>query len=677
MGAPVIGPGTIVDGYQLTKQLGEGPFGVVFLGKDIRRGTHAALKLLKPHIINQAVGRSTFSRLLASLKAYAELSHPSLAGVLRAVQDPESGAYGLALEHVDGQSLDRVSLALATPDRRALDARRLARFVAIYEQLARLLAWLHQRGVVHGNLKPSNVMVLPGQGDVQIKVLDLCWSAIGVARPPAGVETFLSPEQLDGVPPTVASDQWTLAEMMQRALVAGAQGVALARETGLPPALVVALDRARKLDPAARYADVAELAELLHAVRLSLEDEPTDRRTEAVKAPAGVKPASLPPTPVSTKPLSIPPSSSRPAAPAPAALGVTIPISVTGSGKSAKPADLTRAPVEEPATVRVPVAPPRAVMPSVDKPSAARSSLGSRGALDDVRAGALGSHDLPFDLKAEPSLALDSLTMPPDAHLSPRAGTRAKKGVSPLALAGAALILVATGVILGTSRWLDAPKSPDPAAEVRTDANEPAKVDVAKADVAKVDVAKVDVAKVDVAKADTKIDEKTIEPVAKADPGTAEGKGKVTRMPDVPLVAEPVAKGTGPSKGATPSKGPATGANKALDAKADAAMARLASLGTEGVAEPAAPEGAKKRHEVGCDEGDGGACLELGKLWRAEKSDDKARSAYERACAFNNADGCHRAADLTKSASRAAELEAKACTLGRAASCKTSTSTTP
>ncbi|MCK6552517.1 serine/threonine protein kinase, partial [Myxococcota bacterium] len=333
MGAPVIGPGTIVDGYQLTKQLGEGPFGVVFLGKDIRRGSHAALKLLKPHIVGQAVGRTTFSRLLASLKAYAELSHPSLAAVYRAVQDQDAGAYGLAMEHVDGQSLDRVSITLAAQDRRSLEPRRLARLVAVYEQLARVMAWLHQRGVVHGNLKPSNVMVLPGQGDVQVKVLDLCWSAIGVARPPAGVETFLSPEQLDGVPPTIASDQWTLAEMMQRALVAGAQGVPLVREAGLPPALPAALDRARKLDPAARFADVAELAELLHGVRMSLEEEPTDRRTEALKAPAA-KPASIPPTSIaSAKPASIPPSSSRPAAPSPAALGVTIPIAVTASGK--------------------------------------------------------------------------------------------------------------------------------------------------------------------------------------------------------------------------------------------------------------------------------------------------------------------------------------------------------
>lgn len=166
------------------------------------------MKLLRPHVVGQPLGRQTFGRLVASIKAYAELAHPNLATVrgTRALQDQDAGAYGLALELLDGQTLDRVQPGLfAGPDARHLNPGGLGRLLGWFEQLARVMAWLHVRGVVHGNLKPTNVMLLPGAGDVQVKVLDLCWSAIGVARPPAGAETFLSPEQLDGVPPTATS----------------------------------------------------------------------------------------------------------------------------------------------------------------------------------------------------------------------------------------------------------------------------------------------------------------------------------------------------------------------------------------------------------------------------------------------------------------------------------------
>lgn len=148
-------------------------------------------------------------------------------------------------------------------------------------------------------------------------------------------------------------------------------------------------------------------------------------------------------------------------------------------------------------------------------------------------------------------------------------------------------------------------------------------------------------------------------------------------------------------KGARGDDGPRS---RVLDAKADAAMARLAALRApepaigDGGPEPrltpatrALEEGlepevngeTRKSLEVGCDEGDGAACIRLGESWRAVPNvgADKARSAFERACAFSRATGCILAADLwaraqaPNSGGRVRSFLERACALRNAESC--------
>lgn len=672
MGPVVIAAGATVDGHVVVRQIGEGPFGTVFQAKDVRRGAPVALKLLRRELVSQPLGKTTFGRLLASIKAYSELEHPNLARVLRTVQTPELGAYGIVEELVEGQSFDRLQLTLfAGPSARSIDPGRLARLIALFEQLARAMAWLHARGVVHGNLKPTNVMLVPGEKEPQLKVLDLCWSAIGVARPAPGTESFLAPEQLAGQPPTVLSDQWSVARMLDRAMRAASRDLEPSVESGFPSGLLSAIERALARDPAQRWPQLADFAAELQAARVALGEEPTDRRTRAVKN--GAPAASLPPSPA--------------------------------------PKDFH----EEPATVKVPINPPplRSLVPgaftaSAAGPGAAGSlAPGPRGGLGSVSPGrgpdALERDTLePGDrfegIASEPALVIDSVTLPPDLQQAPGAGGAAagskRSRLSPLAIWGAVLLATAVAVVAVTARWskekavgarevagaapAELAEKASPSGGDRSERDEP--TPVASEDASTV-------RQPGPAKVDAEIAEPAPIAPAKAPPGAQPEPAKITRIADVTLEG-------GEERPAKRKR--EKGATKVLDAKADAAMARLAALGepassatAEDPAE-AAPDEAevnpKRRFEVGCDEGDGAACSSLGALWKNDgsgaESEIKARAAFERACDFGNAEGCHRAAEMWKEgrggpadADRSAALEAEACKRGRKWSCRSETTT--
>ena len=113
--------------------------------------------------------------------------------------------------------------------------------------------------VIHGNLKPTNLILLQGSKNTEVKLLDLAWSAIGVAVPPAGTPSFLAPEQLSGSPPTAASDQCSLIMMLQRYLTQG--GRRLAQEDGVPPMLAQIVERATRESPQARFSSMLEVTE--------------------------------------------------------------------------------------------------------------------------------------------------------------------------------------------------------------------------------------------------------------------------------------------------------------------------------------------------------------------------------------------------------------------------------
>ncbi len=223
-------PGMIVGHYRIRRKLGEGTFGTVFAAQDLRLERTVALKILK-----QSVADSREALLIES-RAAAALNDPHVCTIY-AVEE-EDGLPLIAMEFVDGRPLSQLIAEKIAPDA----ALKLA------AQIAAGVAAAHDKGLVHGDLKPANVLVTAAG---QAKVLDFGLArsqkqavslvpdrersrpsvssrevavAIGdtdatMPLPPRGSSddegirgslAYMSPEQLMGQPATSASDVFAL-----------------------------------------------------------------------------------------------------------------------------------------------------------------------------------------------------------------------------------------------------------------------------------------------------------------------------------------------------------------------------------------------------------------------------------------------------------------------------------
>ncbi|MBK8257753.1 MAG: protein kinase [Polyangiaceae bacterium] len=187
-----LSPGTMVGPYEIIRQIGVGGMGRVLLARDTRLGRLAALKfLLRARSTNDA------NRFVVEARATAQLSHENVV-VIYDVGEHEGWPF-MALEYVKGQTL-RQWIA----DRKAKkgDAPGLLVLPRVAAELmlpvARALAHAHERGIVHRDMKPSNVVLTDTGG---IKVLDF-----GIAKILSAIEPR----------PEITLRDVTLRELVQR-----------------------------------------------------------------------------------------------------------------------------------------------------------------------------------------------------------------------------------------------------------------------------------------------------------------------------------------------------------------------------------------------------------------------------------------------------------------------------
>src|SRR4029077_3094642 len=163
--------GVTIGPYRVLREIGRGGMGVVYEAEQKNPRRPVALKVILGgrHADAQAV--RMFQRETDSL---ARLKHPSIAAIYES-GSTEEGQHFFAMELVQGRSLSE-SLDERGPARSRPDVRLR---LALFRKICAAVAYAHQRGVIHLDLKPSNILVLeaPGGAVPEIKVLDF-----GLAR---------------------------------------------------------------------------------------------------------------------------------------------------------------------------------------------------------------------------------------------------------------------------------------------------------------------------------------------------------------------------------------------------------------------------------------------------------------------------------------------------------------
>jgi serine/threonine-protein kinase len=265
--------------YRILRVLGRGSMGRVYLAHDPNTDRRVALKVVleageRPEEAIEEARR----RFLVEARAAGRLSDPGVVPVYDADVDPASGAAFLAMEWVDGPSL-----AAVLKERGALPWREAAGIAAA---AARALAHAHERGIVHRDVKPGNVLI---DGAGRVRVTDFGIAKIGdethtQSGAVVGTPNYISPEQLRGEPIDGRADLFALGALLYRMVTGEAPFHAddVASTTfrvahvdprppsalcgDLPAALEKVILRALAKHPEDRFADGAEMAAALAAV---------------------------------------------------------------------------------------------------------------------------------------------------------------------------------------------------------------------------------------------------------------------------------------------------------------------------------------------------------------------------------------------------------------------------
>jgi Tol biopolymer transport system component len=198
--------GTVLGSYRILKQLGSGGMGHVYLALDTHLNRKVALKLLPPELTANPVFLRRFQQ---EAKTASALNHPN---ILTIFEFPEiSGRHIIVSEFVEGQTL-RALLNKKIEIQHSLD---------IISQIASALSAAHAAGVIHRDLKPTNIMIRP---DGYVKVIDFGLAKLTQHRADGFTENepwtqpgsvlgtvgYMSPEQAKGEETDARSDIWSI-----------------------------------------------------------------------------------------------------------------------------------------------------------------------------------------------------------------------------------------------------------------------------------------------------------------------------------------------------------------------------------------------------------------------------------------------------------------------------------
>jgi eukaryotic-like serine/threonine-protein kinase len=219
----------ILGRYRPVRPLGSGGMGHVWLARDEESGLDVALKIVARE------GKAA-ARAEREAAAAAALRHPRCQRIYALARDP--GHVYIAYEYVPGRTMREAVRAGQLNDRSAIEAA---------AQVCEALAHAHGRGIVHRDVKPSNILLAEGEG-VDVRLLDFGlaqmaeFDTLTAHGDVPGTLAYVSPERLRGEEATAAADVWAVGVMLWEALAGrhpfwedGPSGTSRRIKQGAPP----------------------------------------------------------------------------------------------------------------------------------------------------------------------------------------------------------------------------------------------------------------------------------------------------------------------------------------------------------------------------------------------------------------------------------------------------------
>ena len=279
--------------YKISKPIGSGGMGEVYLATDIKADRKAALKLLPMHFTGDA---ERLHRFQQEAHALVGLNHPNILTVYEIGED--HSIHYIASELIEGETLRQ---------RLEHGPMQLSEAVDVAIQVASALVAAHETGIVHRDIKPENIMLRP---DGYVKVLDFGIAKLAEQELPAtmprdealllvetnlgsilGTVRYMSPEQACGAQVDATTDIWSLGVVLYEMLTGHApftgdtpgevmssilekEPPPLTRYIARAPAeLQQIINKTQRKDPGQRYDSVNELLQALKDLRRKLEAE--------------------------------------------------------------------------------------------------------------------------------------------------------------------------------------------------------------------------------------------------------------------------------------------------------------------------------------------------------------------------------------------------------------------
>ena len=292
--------------YRLTAPIASGGMADVWRAQDLTLHREVAIKLLRKNVVNDKTVRERFRR---EARALAKLTHPNIVPLYDVIE--ENGQVALVMRYINGMSLRELLDEKGNNDGPGVLS--VYTTVHIGRSIAAALAKAHAENLVHRDIKPGNILIMPN-GDVLL-------TDFGIAKPlkssegddtdltrtdiMMGTAKYLSPEQVQGRSLDGRADMYALGLVLYECLAGNVpfkgendQATAIARlsrdptplqgiRPDVPSTVLAVVHRMLRRKPENRYHSCAEVVDALESAMTNLHDAitPADGLTPSIGAP--------------------------------------------------------------------------------------------------------------------------------------------------------------------------------------------------------------------------------------------------------------------------------------------------------------------------------------------------------------------------------------------------------